>query len=156
MSQSTAASTPAGPSAPPSSSTPSSHPQLAPGTFRPILPLLDEILSVLQGQATSEKPVGGIEAGESVAKKARELHSAMEGMRSAAMNLPGGHLSVEEIRRLESLLEAEGDKRRAVLRAFAEADMPATEALGVGGSETVMNTAAPTPMVDGLQGGTAE
>lgn len=44
--------------------------------------------------------------------QARELHSAMEGMRSAAMNLPGGHLSVEEIRRLESLLEAEGDKRR--------------------------------------------
>jgi hypothetical protein len=73
MSQSTVASTPAGPSAPPRSSTPSgSHgnpPQLTPGTFRPILPLLDEIISILHGQATSEKPVGGIEAGESVAKK---------------------------------------------------------------------------------------
>jgi hypothetical protein len=80
MSQSTAASTPAGPSAPPSSSTPSSHPQLAPGTFRPILPLLDEILSVLQGQATSEKPVGGIEAGESVAKKVRRVNGIGAGV----------------------------------------------------------------------------
>lgn len=44
--------------------------------------------------------------------QARELHATMEGMKRAALELPGGHLTMGEIERLAEMLKQEADKRR--------------------------------------------
>ena len=44
--------------------------------------------------------------------QARELASALDEMRGAAMSLPGGSYSVETIQQMSAALETEAEKRR--------------------------------------------
>ncbi|KAK8865632.1 hypothetical protein IAR55_000777 [Kwoniella newhampshirensis] len=103
---------------------------LQPGSFRSLLPTLNDILAILNDQGDSAEKILPAQASEQVAPKARELTKAIEEMKSAAMGIPGGHLSTEEVRRLKGILEEEGEKRRRTLRAFEEMDMPVLEELG--------------------------
>ena len=121
--------------APPAAPNPPPLDALAPGTFHSLLPTLDELLSIIHSQSTSPNPVSPIEAAQAVATKvsvfaepihffflqgnalddgaqARELHSSLESMRSAALNLPRGHLSTARIEQLSGMLEQEAEKRR--------------------------------------------
>nr|XP_019007656.1 uncharacterized protein I206_07671 [Kwoniella pini CBS 10737]OCF46437.1 hypothetical protein I206_07671 [Kwoniella pini CBS 10737] len=86
---------------------------IKPGTFQSILPILDDLLGILYTQATSE---GGnkAQAGESVAAKAKELATTLENMKLASMELPGGNLSINEIRKLSEKLDEEAEKRMLV------------------------------------------
>ena len=103
---------------------------LAPGTFRSLLPLLDELLVLIQSHATSVNPPSSVEASEAVAAKvskhfgvpacaradripkARELNAALETMRTAALDLPGGHHSTGQIESLTAMLGVEAERRR--------------------------------------------
>ncbi|WWC60577.1 uncharacterized protein I303_103151 [Kwoniella dejecticola CBS 10117] len=117
------------PSASTSTSTPIANtPTIQPGTFQSILPLVDDLLGIIHGQATSE---GGnrAQAGESVALKAKELATTLGGMKVASMELPGGQLSIDEIRRLSVRLDEEADKRIRILEAFEQRHMPLIEQL---------------------------
>ncbi len=42
----------------------------------------------------------------------RELHASLESMRTAAVKIPGGHLSTSRIEEMSAMLEAEAEKRR--------------------------------------------
>ena len=95
-------------------------------SFRSILPTLNAILATLLEQSTSDHPPGSLEASSQVADKvglgqtavfsahpqARELAGALEEMRKAAMELPGGGMSLEHIRRVAEALDREADHRR--------------------------------------------
>lgn len=104
-----------------------------PGTFQSIVPVVDEILAVLVNHANSDRAVSNVEASDAVAVKvserccnsvfallcvhgltfgqARELHNMMEGMKRAAMDLPGGHLRTDQLERLSEVLDIEAAKR---------------------------------------------
>ncbi|WVQ85523.1 hypothetical protein IAT38_007689 [Cryptococcus sp. DSM 104549] len=126
----------------------SSSEPLRPGTYRSLLPIVDEILSILHAQTVTPERVSPAQASEQVAPKAKELSSALEGMKTASMDLPGGHLSTDEIEGLIGVLDEEGEKRRRVLRAFESLEMPSVDSLWrerLGGAETGAVTAAPTP-----------
>lgn len=107
---------------------------LAPGTFRSLLPTLDDLLTIIRSQSTSANPPSPVEASEAVAAKvspsstllgtrractnadnivqARELDTSLESMRTAALNLPGGHLSTARLQELSEMLEDEAENRR--------------------------------------------
>ncbi|ORY28605.1 hypothetical protein BCR39DRAFT_534330 [Naematelia encephala] len=115
-----------------------------PGTFKSLLPMVDELLQTISRHGTSTGPPTTVEASESVANKARELKAALTEMQDAALDLPGGHLSTEDIEELSEMLEEEAEKRRANLRAFGQADMPTTEALASKSEIEGLITAAPS------------
>ncbi|WVF70955.1 hypothetical protein IAT40_005750 [Kwoniella sp. CBS 6097] len=114
-----------------SSSSSSSIPlALQPGTFQSLLPMIDDIFNTLYQQTISGEKVSTALAAEQVAPKAKQLAQALETMKIAAMDLPGGHLSTEEIRKLSDLLDEQGEQRRQILRAFEERSMPLIDQLG--------------------------
>ncbi|KAK6907624.1 hypothetical protein L486_05543 [Kwoniella mangroviensis CBS 10435] len=84
---------------------------LKPGTFRSLLPLIDDILCILHSQATGEERLTTAQASEGVAVKAKELASAIETMKIASINLPGGHLSIDELKVISERLDEESEKR---------------------------------------------
>ncbi|WVW80428.1 hypothetical protein I302_102410 [Kwoniella bestiolae CBS 10118] len=88
---------------------------LKPGTFQSVLPLLDDILGILHSQATGEEKLSTAQASEGVAAKAKELASAIETMKLASINLPGGHLSIDELKSISERLDEESEKRLYVV-----------------------------------------
>ncbi|WWD18185.1 hypothetical protein CI109_102634 [Kwoniella shandongensis] len=127
---------------------------LQPGTFRSLLPTLDDILAILKEHGDSADRISPAQASEQVAPKARELAKAIEEMKVAAMSIPGGHLSTEEVKRLRGVLEEEGEKRRRILRAFGERDMPIVQEMGQRGTTSGIDgemdgtSALPTPTLE--------
>ncbi|WVR05599.1 hypothetical protein IAU60_002618 [Kwoniella sp. DSM 27419] len=102
---------------------------LEPGTFRSILPLVNDILATLYAQSASAERITPAQAGEQVAGKAKELAQALEGMKTAALQLPGGHITTEQVRKLQQVMTEEGDKRRRILETFDQHGMPSTDRL---------------------------
>ncbi|WWC88157.1 uncharacterized protein L201_003062 [Kwoniella dendrophila CBS 6074] len=113
-----------------SSSSPISNDPLQPGTFQSLLPLLDDIIGILYSQLTDSERLNTVQASEGVAIKAKELASAIESMKLASLNLPGGHLSIDELKNLSDKLDEESEKRLKILSAFEGRQMPLVDQLG--------------------------
>ncbi|TYJ55753.1 hypothetical protein B9479_003529 [Cryptococcus floricola] len=109
---------------------------LAPGTYRSLLPIVDEILAILHAQTVSPERISPAQSSDQVAPKAKELSQALEGMKMSALSLPGGNLSTEDIGKLLDVLESEGDKRRRILSSFETLSLPTVEELASAGPET--------------------
>jgi hypothetical protein len=97
--------------------------------FTSIMPILDDLLDLIGRQATADEIGGG--SNDDVVKKviiyrttwlgfgwtdnqAKELRSRMEEMKKAAIELPGGHISLDQAVELEAMLDLETEKRRYV------------------------------------------
>jgi len=90
--------------------------------FTSIMPILDDLLDLIGKQATADEIGGG--SNDEIVKKvdirrrfrtdnqAKELRSRMEEMKRSAMDLPGGHISLEQAVELEEMLDRETQKRR--------------------------------------------
>ncbi|WWD05451.1 hypothetical protein V865_003528 [Kwoniella europaea PYCC6329] len=120
---------------------------LKPGTFQSLLPLIDDILGILHSQATGEERLTTAQASEGVAIKAKQLASAIEMMKLASINLPGGHLSIEELKVISERLDEESEKRLQILNAFKDRQMPLIDSLATAhniGEEEVGST-MPSP-----------
>ncbi|KAK4684714.1 hypothetical protein P7C73_g5454, partial [Tremellales sp. Uapishka_1] len=100
-----------------------------PGTFASLQPTLDALLEIIHAQSVSPKGASQSEAAEAVAAKAKEMNGLLVEMKKAAMNLPGGHLSTDQIDHLSAVLEDEAERRRVILRTFAQSSMPTAETL---------------------------
>ncbi|OWZ79478.1 hypothetical protein C365_01739 [Cryptococcus neoformans Bt85] len=125
----------------------SSQDPLRPGTYQSLLPIVDEILSILHAQTVSPEKLSPAQASEQVAPKAKALAQVLESMKLSAMSLPGAHLSIEEINSLTGILEKEGEERRQILRTFELLDLPIVDDFSLPGAETrAMGTHAfPSP-----------
>ncbi|WVQ71290.1 hypothetical protein IAR50_000817 [Cryptococcus sp. DSM 104548] len=108
---------------------------LEPGTYRSLLPIVDEILAILHAQTVSPERISPAQSSDQVAPKAKELSQALEGMKMSALSLPGGNLSTEDIGKLLDVLETEGDKRRRILSRFETLSLPMVEEMASAGSE---------------------
>jgi hypothetical protein len=95
--------------------------------FTSIMPVLDDLLDLIGKQATADEIGGG--SNDDIVKKvgrywtsrldfgwtdnqAKELRSRMEEMKRAAIELPGGHISLDQAVELEGMLDLETEKRR--------------------------------------------
>ncbi|WVQ97007.1 hypothetical protein IAU59_004117 [Kwoniella sp. CBS 9459] len=114
----------------PNNDVPSTPLALQPGTFQSLVPMIDDIFNTLYQQSIGGEKVSTALAAEQVAPKAKQLAQALETMKAAAMDLPGGNLSTEEVRKLTEMLDEQGEQRRQILRAFEGRSMPLIDRLG--------------------------
>ncbi|ORX34123.1 hypothetical protein BD324DRAFT_636703 [Kockovaella imperatae] len=112
MSSSQSPKLPAAPVAPPAPVSVSGSNLTGPNAFQSVLPMVDNLLSIISSQITSANPPTGIQAAEAVTSEAKELALALGRMKTAAQSLPGGEYNTSQVEEMISVLKKEAERRR--------------------------------------------